>query len=110
MEEDDDDGLGYYHDGVKRTLTDEQIAIFRHSEIESILRENRRDDAEATEKDPSQDTEPELPKRKKQKSSKQKAPRSRMTKHDFQNSDGITHRRAARELDNIVWDKVELDY
>ncbi|KAI4860397.1 hypothetical protein F4820DRAFT_452975 [Hypoxylon rubiginosum] len=34
----EDDGLGYYPDGVKRTLTDEQIAIFRHSELESLRR------------------------------------------------------------------------
>ncbi|KAJ8066043.1 hypothetical protein OCU04_005136 [Sclerotinia nivalis] len=40
-EEVEDDGLGYYSDGVKRTLTDEQIAIFRHSEIQAILRERR---------------------------------------------------------------------
>ncbi|KAH9220575.1 hypothetical protein DL95DRAFT_34774 [Leptodontidium sp. 2 PMI_412] len=40
-EEEVDDGLGYYEDGVKRTLTDEQIAIFRHSEIEALLRERR---------------------------------------------------------------------
>ena len=38
MEEDD---LGYYPDGVKRTLTDDQIAMFRHSEIYSILRERQ---------------------------------------------------------------------
>ncbi|KAI6366717.1 hypothetical protein MCOR25_005083 [Pyricularia grisea] len=38
-EEDDcDDGLGYYPDGVKRTLTDEQIEIFRHSELEAERR------------------------------------------------------------------------
>lgn len=37
----EDDELGYYPDGVKRTLTDEQIAIFRHSEIEAILRARR---------------------------------------------------------------------
>ncbi|KAK4454765.1 hypothetical protein QBC34DRAFT_421122 [Podospora aff. communis PSN243] len=37
-EEEEDDGLGYYHDGVKRTLTDEQIAIFRHSELEALRR------------------------------------------------------------------------
>ena len=36
---DDVDDLGYYPDGAKRTLTDKQIAIFRHSEIYSILRE-----------------------------------------------------------------------
>lgn len=38
-EDEDEDGLGYYSDGVKRTLTDEQIAIFRHSEIENLRRE-----------------------------------------------------------------------
>jgi len=37
-----DDGLGYYADGVKRTLTDEQVAMFRHSEIQAILRKRRR--------------------------------------------------------------------
>lgn len=37
----DGDGLGYYDDGMKRTLTDEQIAIFRHSEIQALLRERR---------------------------------------------------------------------
>lgn len=34
----DDDGLGYYEDGCKRTLTDEQIAIFRHTEVQELLR------------------------------------------------------------------------
>lgn len=41
LEEEAEDGLGYYQDGVKRTLTDEQIAIFRHSEIQALLRERR---------------------------------------------------------------------
>ncbi|EFQ85340.1 hypothetical protein CFE70_001268 [Pyrenophora teres f. teres 0-1] len=36
-----DDGLGYYPDDTKRTLTDEQIAMFRHSEIQAILRKRR---------------------------------------------------------------------
>ena len=50
MQEEDD--LGYYHDGTKRTLTDDQIAMFRHSEIYAILRdrqvrkENRQADAD----------------------------------------------------------------
>ncbi|KAG8408882.1 hypothetical protein J3458_019893 [Metarhizium acridum] len=34
-----DDGLGYYEDGVKRTLTDEQIEIFRHSELRHLERQ-----------------------------------------------------------------------
>lgn len=38
---DDEDGLGYYPDGEKRTLTDEQINMFRHSEIQTLLREKR---------------------------------------------------------------------
>src|SRR4051812_29697176 len=37
-----EDGLGYYPDGVKRTLTDEQIALFRHTEIQTIIRERLR--------------------------------------------------------------------
>ncbi|KAI3399928.1 hypothetical protein diail_5084 [Diaporthe ilicicola] len=41
-EEDDEDGLGYYPDGAKRTLTDEQIAMFRHSEIHALQREQER--------------------------------------------------------------------
>lgn len=32
----DEDDLGFYFDGVKRTLTDEQIAIFRHSELREL--------------------------------------------------------------------------
>ncbi|KAL8955756.1 MAG: hypothetical protein Q9183_006533, partial [Haloplaca sp. 2 TL-2023] len=34
----EDDELGYYPDGVKRTLTDEQIKMFRDSEVYSIRR------------------------------------------------------------------------
>ena len=34
----EDNSLGYYPDGTRRTLTDEQIAMFRHSEIYSIVR------------------------------------------------------------------------
>ena len=39
VEEEDD--LGYYPNGVKRTLTDEQIAMFRHSEIYAIIRQRQ---------------------------------------------------------------------
>lgn len=41
LAKEEEDDLGYYPDGVKRTLTDEQIAIFRHSEIQALLRERR---------------------------------------------------------------------
>lgn len=33
--------LGYYEDGTPQTLTDEQIAMFRHSEIQAIIRKRR---------------------------------------------------------------------
>ncbi|MCJ1468951.1 hypothetical protein MMC07_007581 [Pseudocyphellaria aurata] len=39
--DEDDDNLGYYPDGVKRTLTDEQVAMFRHSEIYALYRERQ---------------------------------------------------------------------
>ena len=36
---DPEDDLGYYPDGVKRILTNDQIAIFRHSELHGLLRQ-----------------------------------------------------------------------
>lgn len=39
----DSDTLGYYDDGVKRTLTNDQVAMFRHSETQAILREIRQE-------------------------------------------------------------------
>ena len=44
----EDDGLGYYEDGVKRTLTDEQIEMFRHSEIEQLTRDAKIEGQETT--------------------------------------------------------------
>ncbi|KAK4942942.1 hypothetical protein LTR10_017326 [Elasticomyces elasticus] len=35
------DDLGFYQDGVKRTLTEEQVKMFRHSEIQRLLKERR---------------------------------------------------------------------
>lgn len=40
----EDDGLGYYPDGVKRTLTDEQIEIFRHSELHALERQKEKEE------------------------------------------------------------------
>lgn len=57
----EDDGLGYYEDGTKRTLTDEQIAIFRHSEIQALLRD-RRHAAEAKQDKEDNQTEANSPK------------------------------------------------
>lgn len=38
----DDDDLGYYNDGVQRTLTDDQVAMFRNSEVQRLLADRRR--------------------------------------------------------------------
>lgn len=38
-----DDGLGYYEDGVERTLTDDQIKMFRNSELQRLLAARRRE-------------------------------------------------------------------
>lgn len=40
-EEIEEDGLGYYADGTKRTLTDQQIAFFRSSELKHRVRESQ---------------------------------------------------------------------
>lgn len=53
----EEEDLGYYEDGVKRTLTDEQIKIFRHSEIHSLLRERQRLREEEEDGDQDQDEE-----------------------------------------------------
>jgi hypothetical protein len=55
FEEFGDDGLGWYDDGVKRTITDEQIAMFRHTEIEKIMRKRRMQAEEEVEDDDDDD-------------------------------------------------------
>lgn len=58
------DGLGWYEDGVKRTLTDEQIEMFRHTELEELKR-LRKLEAEAredfSEDDEDEEYEPTIP-------------------------------------------------
>jgi hypothetical protein len=39
----EDDCLGTYEDGAERTLTDEQIAMFRHSELQEMIKKHRID-------------------------------------------------------------------
>jgi hypothetical protein len=54
------DELGWYSDGVKRTLTDEQIAMFRHTEFEQLMRK-RRLQAEDEDEDDDEDDSYEPP-------------------------------------------------
>ena len=51
---DHESGLGFYADGAERTLTDEQIAMFRHSEIQALLREKRQRQEEGIEEEEGQ--------------------------------------------------------
>jgi hypothetical protein len=57
----DDDGLGWYEDGVKRTLTDEQIEMFRHTEIEQLMRKRRLEADEKAEEEDDDDDDCEPP-------------------------------------------------
>ena len=129
-EEDEDDGLGYYADGVKRTLTDDQIAMFRHSEIQALLRERRRQfeeeqsETEATTSDvqtsaqlSSQRTAQTSPvvqaKSNGDRSQQSQIPKRRWEEFVVESgadSQPITHRRLARELDENQVTPTDLMY
>lgn len=121
-EEEGDDGLGYYEDGTKRTLTDEQIAMFRHSEIQKLLRERV---LEREQKDADRECEVAIAKAAETarptsgriQSSDEDAD-SGQTKRKWEhfiddseeNPENLTHRRLARELDELRPVDVELTY
>ena len=53
-EHEEPEELGYYEDGVRRTLTDEQVRMFRHSEIQRLLlirRQQREKEQQAAEQE-----------------------------------------------------------
>ncbi|KAI4157191.1 MAG: hypothetical protein LQ342_008477 [Letrouitia transgressa] len=90
----DEDDLGYYPDGVKRTLTDDQIAMFRCSEIYALLRERQlKREKEKADADGHQSN----------------LERSNQS-HEKRDSRAPTARRLARELDNVVTETGDLDY
>ncbi|KAG9679560.1 hypothetical protein KCU95_g15956, partial [Aureobasidium melanogenum] len=125
----DDDGLGYYSDGVKRTLTDDQIAMFRHSEIQTLLRERRRkreiSESESSQNVPSKLTQPvgdmSTPDTAEDSVSQRSASTSEsqgLGKRKWQrfidtsetNPEYLTHRRIARELDEQKASSIDLAY
>lgn len=138
--ENEDDSLGYYPDGVKRTLTDEQIAIFRHSEIQELIRQHqaRLDDSENDDTNsvvidevaPVSKKEPPVAaptiklrvetgqynrdrprSNKKRKRGKKANQEPRANPDDFMDEDdGRTFRRVCREMDEQKSADVELDY
>lgn len=135
----DDDGLGYYDDGNKRTLTEDQIAMFRHSEIHALLRERRlRAEAEAEDehtsviasvKNTKEDIQPDSEKvvspdaTSEDRSSaegqsedlrslsrNQRRKMNNMQAKLDRKAEEKTNRRLARELDGAREEHVELDY
>lgn len=117
----EDDHLGYYDDGVKRTLTDDQIAMFRHSEIQTLLRERRHRQEAADEEfdDNRVDIAPETPLGPSEASPKSpiKQPSDegpkryrKAKKRKKMENKPWTSRRHAREQDEVMQDHVELEY
>ena len=118
---DPDDNLGYYPDGVKRTLTDEQIAIFRHSEVYKLIRqrelarERQSDESRApgdndndaitiTGNEGAETTQPKASKNKRRKLKKS-------SQKPNERDDNLPSRRQIRELDANPGDGNEaLDY
>lgn len=127
----DEHELGYYADGVRRTITDEQIAMFRHSEIQALLRERRQrqqlDESSSARSDEQEDRTPdeslsrgETLKRAapespadlsfEQTQSKKRKRRKGPRKPSPDPEEEVTYRRIARELDEQTDVAVELDY
>lgn len=134
----EEDDLGYYPDGNKRTLTDDQIAMFRHSEVYSILRERqvRKENQEADGEDQSDDlglkatvsleageemedtkghdNEDRKDSAEKQNDAEVPATKNKRKRHNADKGDRrgrqYTSRRLARELDSILAEDQVLDY
>lgn len=127
----EDDWLGSYPDGTPRTLTDEEIAIFRHSEIQALVRERRLAKERDGEAGPSKgdgetpaSTTPDLPRpaanaatpvpekqnRKRKHNQTQRKARKRTGYEDRGDPEGRTFRRIAREMDELNAEAVDLDY
>lgn len=123
FENDFDDELGYYADGVKRTLTDDQIAMFRHSETQALLRDRRLAQESADTYDTVSAHEGRTVEgvNHKEVPNDQPSPAellSEQTKRKWEhfidiseeNPENLTHRRMARELDELRPDSVDLMY
>ena len=130
------DGLGYYPDGAKRTLTDEHIAMFRHSEIYNFVRARqvRKENLEAeghlkhetpegninsapvrsmreTSDKGSGVRERKHVSQRKQYQSAGPSPSKRRKINQYQSRQGdVQPRRYVRELDDVVNKEEELDY
>jgi hypothetical protein len=118
----DEDGLGYYSDGVKRTLTDADIEWFRARELHQRQLQQERCDAELAEREAElqeKDQEP-APVQQEQKPRRlgEDVPYEERKKRTWEGyiagkdavQGSLTHRRLARELDDQKVETVEMDY
>jgi hypothetical protein len=118
----DEDGLGYYPDGVKRTLTDADIEWFRARELHQMQMQQEKRDAERAEREAEQqemDQQPS-PAQQEQKPRRvgEEVPYQERKKRTWEGyiagkdavQGSLTHRRLARELDDQKVEAVEMDY
>jgi hypothetical protein len=118
----DEDGLGYYPDGVKRTLTDADIEWFRARELHQLQIQQEKRDAEQAEREAEmQETDSQgLPAKKEQKARRVggDVPYEERNKRKWEGfiagkdavQGSLTHRRLAREMDDQKVESVEMDY
>lgn len=86
--------LGLYPDGVRRTLTDEQVAMFRHSEIQRLLAERRR----------KKETEDDKKQQAKQVRAKNENQRSNFEKSDLSRFDNDETVHGSLEIKELSYD------
>ena len=127
QKDEEDDGLGYYADGVKCTLTAEQVAIFRHSEIQQILRTRRLRLENGTSESEDESTatatvskvnaadSPAFSNIQQSDTTKRPFDENKRKWDDYidqseKNPEALTHRRLARELDELKAESMELAY
>ena len=107
----EDNDLGDYNDGTKRSLTDDEVAWFRAKEIRQLLQERKaRKIAQATGEDALQ-TQQQPPVSRKPGSSQEDPARAK-SKFDYKHEHYSRQKpnRRARELDIVQNTSVELDY
>lgn len=131
-EVEEDDGLGWYPDGVKRLLDDEAIAYFRNAEIQRLLCDRRLGTVHSPVASPELNREsppkpqPEQSRVHKKRRRKNKPQHRRQQLHSqdtnnpkweeyihqdsADNPNRLTHRRLARELDEQKLEPAELSY
>ncbi|CAD6505228.1 BgTH12-00720 [Blumeria graminis f. sp. triticale] len=110
-----EDHLGYYEDGSERTLTDAQICIFRHTEIQNLFRERQYMREAMGEMNPDNPSEIQIPKSSDAISSSSnktnvKRPSNKERKALKAKQKGYFKPNNKPDLRKRTWDKVEPGY